>query len=100
MNKHLTKFRGKPTSHPITPIPHPINGKKSPRRYRKPLYAHYDQIINDFLEGEQHLMKVEHLPYSSTYLYHRLQKRIDDRKLRGVLALTLVNDVLYMERLK
>ena len=100
MSRFLSKFRGKPTSHPITPIPHPLGKKKPERRYRMPPYARFDYIIDDFLEREQYLIRVEHRAYTATYLYFILKKRLRDRELGDRIALSIVNDVVYMEKLK
>ena len=98
MSRFLSKFRGEPSSYPVTPRP-----KKIPKRAydstRNP-NAEWDRLIDEFLKSEYNLLRLKSMGYSPTYLYHRLQKRIDTRKLRGVLALTLVNNVLYMERIK
>jgi hypothetical protein len=74
----------------------PVTEKPS-RRYRKG--SKYDQILDDFMEREHSLVKVEVENKDSNYLRTQLNKRIEARNLADNVKISVVNNVAYLEKL-
>ena len=70
--------------------------KKPSRRYRKG--SKYDPIIDEFLESEYDLVKVEVLDKDANYLRTQLKKRIEARSLMNNVDASVVNNVAYLEK--
>jgi hypothetical protein len=70
--------------------------KKPSRRYRKG--SKYDPIIDEFLESEYDLVKVEILDKDANYLRTQLKKRIEARDLMNSVDASVVNNVAYLEK--
>lgn len=83
-------------SHELIPI------KETPKR-KFTKKSIYDDVIDDFLERDDKMMKIEMtkakdgLKLSGTYLSGRLRKRIKQRELKGIRANT-VNGEAYFFR--
>lgn len=77
----------------MTPV-----GKKPSRRYRKG--SKYDPIIDEFLKGENDLVKVSVKGKDANYLRTQLNKRIEARDLDDQVKVSVVNNVAYMEKVK
>lgn len=74
----------------------PVTEKPS-RRYRKG--SKYDPILDDFMEREHSLVKVEVENKDANYLRTQLNKRIDARNLADKVKISVVNNVAYLEKL-
>ena len=71
--------------------------RKPARRYRKG--SKYDPILDKFLEEEAKLVKVEIEGKDANYLRTQLNKRIEARDLENTVKTSVVNGVLYLEKL-
>ena len=71
--------------------------KKPPRRYRKG--SKYDPILDAFMEGMDNLAAVEVEGRDASYLQIQLNKRIKENKLGKKIKISVVNDVLYLEKI-
>ncbi|MFQ6053150.1 MAG: hypothetical protein ACE5OO_02825 [Candidatus Bathyarchaeia archaeon] len=71
--------------------------KKPSRRYRKG--SKYDPILDQFMEGEDELVKVIVEGRDANYLRTQLNKRIEARGLEDKVKTSVVNNVLYLEKL-
>lgn len=71
--------------------------KKPPRRYKKG--SKYDPILDEFLDGEEKLVNVTVEGKDANYLRTQLNKRIDVRDLKDEVRTSVVNNLLYLERL-
>ena len=68
--------------------------KKPPRTYR----SKYDPIIDQFLESEESLVKVDVNDKDAYYLRTQLKKRIDLRNLQDKVDVSVVNNQTYLEK--
>jgi hypothetical protein len=71
--------------------------RKPARRYRKG--SKYDPILDKFLEEEANLVKVEIEGKDANYLRTQLNKRIEARELENTVKTSVVNGVLYLEKI-
>ncbi len=71
--------------------------KKPSRRYKKG--SKYDPIIDTFMGAESNLVKVEIEGKDANYLRTQLNKRIEAREMEGSVKTSVVNGVLYLEKL-
>ncbi len=71
--------------------------EKPHRKYRNG--SKYDPIIDKFLDGESKLVKVEVPGKDGNYLRTLLKKRIDARSCGDVVEVSVVNNVVYLEKL-
>lgn len=71
--------------------------KKPSRRYRKG--SKYDPILDQFIEGAENLVEVTVEGKDANYLRTQLNKRIDARGFKGKIKTSVVNNVLYLEKL-
>ena len=69
---------------------------KPTRRYRKG--SKYDPILDAFVQGEADLVEVSIEGKDANYLRTQLNKRIDARSLGGVVKVSVVNNVAYLEK--
>ena len=69
---------------------------KPTRRYRKG--SKYDPILDAFVQGETDLVEVSIEGKDANYLRTQLNKRIDARSLGGVVKVSVVNNVAYLEK--
>jgi len=74
----------------------PIKRKPS-RRYRKG--SKYDPILDAFLKGIDNLVKVEIMGRDANYSRIQINKRIKARALKNRVKTSVVNDVLYLEKI-
>jgi len=74
----------------------PVKSKPA-RRYKKG--SKYDPIIDKFLEEESKLVKVEIEGKDANYLRTQLNKRIEARELKDMAKTSVVNGVLYLEKI-
>ena len=72
--------------------------KKPSRRYRKG--SKYDPIINAFLESPEDLVEVKVEGRNANYLRTQLNKRIEARNLKRKAKTSVINNVLYLEKVK
>lgn len=70
--------------------------KKPSRRYRKG--SKYDPIVDKFLSGKSNLVKVEVTGRDANYVRTQLKKRIDARDLGAQVDVSVVNNVVYLEK--
>jgi len=75
----------------------PVKRKPS-RRYRKS--SKYDPIIDEFLKSPDDLVEVNVEGRDSNYLRTQLNKRIEVRELRAQVTTSVVNNALYLEKIK
>jgi seryl-tRNA synthetase len=73
----------------------PVEEKPS-RKYHKK--SKYDPIIDEFIEMDEDLVKVEIEDKEANYLRTQLKKRIDTRELQDELDVAVVNGVCYIEK--
>jgi hypothetical protein len=73
----------------------PVDEKPS-RSYRKG--SKYDPILDEFLESDNDLVKVEFPEKDANYLRAQLKKRIDIRELSDKVKASVVNNTAYLER--
>jgi len=73
----------------------PVEEKPS-RKYHKK--SKYDPIIDEFMEMEEDLVKVEIEDKDANYLRTQLKKRIETRELQDELDVAVVNGVCYIEK--
>lgn len=73
----------------------PVKEKPS-RKYSK--RSKYDPIIDDFLEANEELVKVDVEDKEANYLRMQLKKRLDSRGLENQVDVSVVNGVCYLER--
>ncbi|MFP3951978.1 MAG: hypothetical protein ACLFVP_07575 [Candidatus Bathyarchaeia archaeon] len=73
----------------------PVN-KKPPRKYSK--RSKYDPIIDDFLDADEELVKVDVEGKEANYLRTQIKKRIDSRGLDDQIDASVVNGNCYLER--
>jgi len=72
--------------------------KKPSRRYRKG--SKYDPIIDAFLGASEDLVEVNVEGRDANYLRTQLNKRIEAKDLRTEVKTSVVNNVLYLEKVK
>ena len=72
--------------------------KKPSRRYRKG--SKYDPIIDAFLESTDDLVEVKVAGRDANYLRTQLNKRIEARNLKRKAKTSVINNVLYLEKVK
>lgn len=72
--------------------------KKPSRRYRKG--SKYDPIIDAFLGSSEDLVEVNVEGRDANYLRTQLNKRIEAKDLRTEVKTSVVNNVLYLEKVK
>jgi hypothetical protein len=72
--------------------------KKPSRRYRKG--SKYDPIIGAFLESPEDLVEVKVEGRNANYLRTQLNKRIEARNLKRKAKTSVINNVLYLEKVK
>ncbi|MBS7620005.1 hypothetical protein KEJ21_05095 [Candidatus Bathyarchaeota archaeon] len=72
--------------------------KKPSRRYRKG--SKYDPILDDFIKASHELVEVKFEGKDANYLRTQLNKRIEVRDLKEKIKTSVVNNVLYLEKLK
>jgi len=70
--------------------------KKPSRRYRKG--SKYDPILDTFIEATDNLVEVTVEGKDANYLRTQLNKRIEARGMQGNVKTSVVNNVLYLER--
>ncbi len=70
--------------------------KKPSRKYRKG--SKYDPIIDEFLENDYDLVKVDVENKDANYLRTQLKKRIDARDLQNQIEVSVVNNIAYLEK--
>ena len=68
-----------------------------PRRFRQG--SKYDPILDDFLKGKEGLVEVSAEGKSANYLRMQLNKRILLRGISEEVKVSVVDDVVYMEKL-
>ncbi len=73
----------------------PVEEKPS-RKYHKK--SKYDPIIDEFMEMDEDLVKVEIEDKDANYLRTQLKKRIETRELQDELDVAVVNGVCYIEK--
>ena len=69
---------------------------KPRRRFRKG--SKYDPIIDKFREGVSNLVKVEVSGKEASYVRTQLKKRIDARELGKQIEVSVVNNIIYLEK--
>jgi len=72
--------------------------KKPSRKYRKG--SKYDPIIDAFMRSSENLVEVNVEGRDANYLRTQLNKRIEARDLKDKVKTSVVNNVLYLERIK
>lgn len=72
--------------------------KKPSRRYRKG--SKYDPIIDAFLKSTDDLVEVKVEGRDANYLRTQLNKRIEARELKDSVKTSVVNNILYLEKVK
>lgn len=70
--------------------------KKPTRKYRKG--SKYDPILDNFLNSEYDLVKVEVPGKEANYLRTQLKKRIDAREIEDQVEVSVVNNIAYLEK--
>jgi len=70
--------------------------KKPSRRYRKG--SKYDPILDAFIEGTDSLVEVTVKGKNANYLRTQLNKRIEARDIKDRVKTSVVNNVLYLEK--
>jgi hypothetical protein len=71
--------------------------KKPTKKYRK--RSKYDPIIDDFLGMEAKIVQVSVEGVEPNYLRTQLNKRIEARDLKDKVKVSVINNIVYMERL-
>jgi len=74
----------------------PVETKPS-RRYRKG--SKYDPIVDEFMEGDEGLVEVSVENRGANYLRTQLNKRIEARDLNDRVKTSVINNVLYLEKI-
>jgi len=69
---------------------------KPSRRYRKG--SKYDPILDAFIEGADNLVEVTVEGKDPNYLRTQLNKRIEAKRLKSKAKTSVVNNVLYLEK--
>lgn len=72
--------------------------KKPSRRYRKG--SKYDPILDAFVEGTENLVEATVEGRDANYLRTQLNKRIEARGLKDKVKTSVVNNVLYLEKVQ
>jgi len=72
--------------------------KKPSRRYRKG--SKYDPIIDAFIGSSDELVEVKVEGRDANYLRTQLNKRIEARDLKEKVKTSVVNNVLYLEKVR
>lgn len=72
--------------------------KKPSRRYRKG--SKYDPIIDAFISSSDELVEVKVEGRDANYLRTQLNKRIEARDLKEKVKTSVVNNVLYLEKVR
>lgn len=72
--------------------------KKPTRRYRKG--SKYDPVLDAFMKSSDELVEVKFEGKDANYLRTQLNKRIEVRDLKEKIKTSVVNNVLYLEKLK
>ncbi len=75
----------------------PVESKPR-RRYRRG--SKYDPIIDAFLESDKDIVEVEVKGKNPNYVRMQLNKRIEARGLRDKVKTSVINNVLYLERVR
>jgi len=73
----------------------PVEEKPS-RKYHKK--SKYDPILDEFMEMDEDLVKVEIEDKDANYLRTQLKKRIETREIQDELNVAVVNGVCYIEK--
>ena len=73
----------------------PVDEKPS-RKYHKK--SKYDPILDEFMEMDEDLVKVEIEDKDANYLRTQLKKRIETREIQDELNVAVVNGVCYIEK--
>lgn len=71
--------------------------EKPSRRYRKG--SKYDGILDAFTKGISKLSKIEIPGVPANYLASQLQKRVKVKKLEKDIDVSVVNNVVYLEKI-
>jgi len=74
----------------------PVETKPS-RRYRKG--SKYDPIVDEFMEGDEDLVEVSVENRGANYLRTQLNKRLEARDLNDRVKTSVINNVLYLEKI-
>ena len=72
--------------------------KKPSRRYRKG--SKYDPVLDAFLKSHDELVEVSVEGRDANYLRTQLNKRIEARDFKANIKTSVVNNVLYLEKVK
>jgi hypothetical protein len=72
-------------------------GQKPRRKFRKA--SKYDPILDKFFEGTSSLSKVEVPGKNPNYVRLQLKKRIDARELGKQVGVSVVNNLVYLEKI-
>ena len=75
----------------------PVESKPR-RRYRRG--SKYDPIIDAFLESDKDIVEVEVKGKNPNYVRIQLNKRIEARGLGDKVKTSVINNVLYLERVR
>lgn len=70
--------------------------KKPHRRFRKG--SKYDPIIDSFLESEHEIVTATVPGKDANYVRLQLKKRIDARDLENQIEVSVVNNIIYLEK--
>ena len=70
--------------------------KKPSRRFRKG--SKYDPIIDSFLESEHEIVSATVPGKDANYVRIQLKKRIDSRDLKKQIEVSVVNNIIYLEK--
>lgn len=73
----------------------PVESKPS-RKYQKK--SKYDPIIDEFMEMDEKVVKIEIEDKEANYLRTQLKKRIEIRELDDAVDASVVNGVCYLEK--
>jgi hypothetical protein len=71
--------------------------KKPSRRYKKG--SKYDPILDAFWEGTDNLVEITMEGKDANYLRTQLNKRIEAKDLKNKLKTSVINNILYIEKL-
>lgn len=70
--------------------------KKPTKKYRK--RSKYDPVIDEFLGLETRIVQVSVEGVEPNYLRTQLNKRIEARELKEKVKVSVINNIVYMER--
>lgn len=93
------KVEAPKTDEIVTPIFQlkPVKSKPK-RRYRKG--SKYDPILDGFIKSDETLVQVSVEGKDANYLRTQLNKRIDARKDTKGIEVSVVNNILYLQKTK